>query len=166
MNEVQNPKKPFYYYYGIVFIFIFLFNALLLPQLAKQAIKEVDYGTFMQMTYDREIGEVEIQDNQILFTDKGGTAVYKTGLVQDPGLTERLYTNGVVFSSEIVEEMPPLMSFFVGWILPMIIFIGIGQLLSRQMMKKMGGGNSMMFGMGGSKAKVYVKSSQGIHFRT
>ncbi|MGN0305544.1 MAG: ATP-dependent zinc metalloprotease FtsH [Lachnospiraceae bacterium] len=164
MNEVQNPKKPFYYYYGIVFIFIFLFNALLLPQLAKQAIKEVDYGTFMQMTYDREIGEVEIQDNQILFTDKGGTAVYKTGLVQDPGLTERLYTNGAVFSSEIVEEMSPLMSFFVGWILPMIIFIGIGQLLSRQMMKKMGGGNSMMFGMGGSKAKVYVKSSQGIHF--
>lgn len=116
------------------------------------------------MTYDREIGEVEIQDNQILFTDKGGTAVYKTGLVQDPGLTERLYTNGAVFSSEIVEEMSPLMSFFVGWILPMIIFIGIGQLLSRQMMKKMGGGNSMMFGMGGSKAKVYVKSSQGIHF--
>lgn len=164
MNEVQNPKKPFYYYYGIVFIFIFLFNALLLPQLAKQAIKEVDYGTFMQMTYDREIGEVEIQDNQILFTDKGGTAVYKTGLVQDPGLTERLYTNGAVFSSEIVEEMSPLMSFFVGWILPMIIFIGIGQLLSRQMVKKMGGGNSMMFGMGGSKAKVYVKSSQGIHF--
>ena len=164
MNEVQNPKKPFYYYYGIVFIFIFLFNALLLPQIAKRAVKEVDYGTFMKMTYDQEIGEVEIQDNQILFTNKKGTSVYKTGLVQDPGLTERLYDNGAAFSSEIVEEMSPLMSFFVGWILPMIIFIGIGQLLSRQMMKKMGGGNSMMFGMGGSKAKVYVKSSQGIHF--
>lgn len=164
MNEVQNPKKPFYYYYGIVFIFIFLFNALLLPQIAKRAVKEVDYGTFMKMTYDQEIGEVEIQDNQILFTNKEGTSVYKTGLVQDPGLTERLYDNGAAFSSEIVEEMSPLMSFFVGWILPMIIFIGIGQLLSRQMMKKMGGGNSMMFGMGGSKAKVYVKSSQGIHF--
>lgn len=164
MNEVQNPKKPFYYYYGIVFIFIFLFNALLLPQIAKRAVKEVDYGTFMKMTYDQEIGEVEIQDNQILFSNKEGTSVYKTGLVQDPGLTERLYDNGAAFSSEIVEEMSPLMSFFVGWILPMIIFIGIGQLLSRQMMKKMGGGNSMMFGMGGSKAKVYVKSSQGIHF--
>lgn len=164
MNEVQNPKKPFYYYYGIVFIFIFLFNALLLPQIAKRAVKEVDYGTFMKMTYDQEIGEVEIQDNQILFTNKEGSSVYKTGLVQDPGLTERLYDNGAAFSSEIVEEMSPLMSFFVGWILPMIIFIGIGQLLSRQMMKKMGGGNSMMFGMGGSKAKVYVKSSQGIHF--
>ena len=132
--------------------------------IAKQAIKEVDYGTFMKMTYDQEIGQVEIQDNQILFTDKEETTIYKTAPVQDPELTKRLYENGAQFAGEIVEEMSPLMSFFMGWIFPMIIFIGIGQLLSRQLMKKMGGNNSMMFGMGNSKAKVYVKSSQGIHF--
>ena len=164
MNEVKNPKKPVYYYYAIVIIAIFLFNALLMPMIAKQAIKEVDYGTFMKMTYDQEIGQVEIQDNQILFTDKEETTIYKTAPVQDPELTKRLYENGAQFAGEIVEEMSPLMSFFMGWIFPMIIFIGIGQLLSRQLMKKMGGNNSMMFGMGNSKAKVYVKSSQGIHF--
>ena len=164
MNEVKNPKKPVYYYYAIVIIAIFLFNALLMPMIAKQAIKEVDYGTFMKMTYDQEIGQVEIQDNQILFTDKEETTIYKTAPVQDPELTKRLYENGAQFAGEIVEEMSPLMSFFIGWIFPMIIFIGIGQLLSRQLMKKMGGNNSMMFGMGNSKAKVYVKSSQGIHF--
>ena len=164
MNEVKNPKKPVYYYYAIVIIAIFLFNALLMPMIAKQAIKEVDYGTFMKMTYDQEIGQVEIQDNQILFTDKEETTIYKTAPVQDPELTKRLYENGAQFAGEIVEEMSPLMSFFMGWIFPMIIFIGIGQLLSHQLMKKMGGNNSMMFGMGNSKAKVYVKSSQGIHF--
>ncbi|MGN0288003.1 MAG: ATP-dependent zinc metalloprotease FtsH [Lachnospiraceae bacterium] len=164
MNEVKNPKKPVYYYYAIVIIAIFLFNALLMPMIAKQAIKEVDYGTFMKMTYDQEISQVEIQDNQILFTDKEETTIYKTAPVQDPELTKRLYENGAQFAGEIVEEMSPLMSFFMGWIFPMIIFIGIGQLLSRQLMKKMGGNNSMMFGMGNSKAKVYVKSSQGIHF--
>lgn len=124
----------------------------------------MDYGTFMEMTYNGEIGQVQIQDNQILFTDKEETAVYKTAPVQDADLTNRLYENGAEFSGEIVEEASPLVSFFVGWILPILIFIGIGQLLSRQMMKKMGGSNSMMFGMGNSKAKVYVKSSEGIHF--
>ncbi|MGN0308652.1 MAG: ATP-dependent zinc metalloprotease FtsH [Lachnospiraceae bacterium] len=164
MNEVQNPKKPLIYYYVIALLVVFLFNALLMPQIAKQAIKEVDYGTFMEMTYNGEIGQVQIQDNQILFTDKEETAVYKTAPVQDADLTNRLYENGAEFSGEIIEETSPLLSFFTGWILPMLIFIGIGQLLSRQMMKKMGGSNSMMFGMGNSKAKVYVKSSEGIHF--
>ncbi|MGN1313822.1 MAG: ATP-dependent zinc metalloprotease FtsH [Lachnospiraceae bacterium] len=164
MNEVKNPKKPLIYYYVIAILVVYLFNALLMPQIAKQAIKEVDYGTFMEMTYNGEIGQVQIQDNQILFTDKEETAVYKTAPVQDADLTNRLYENGAEFSGEIVEEASPLVSFFVGWILPILIFIGIGQLLSRQMMKKMGGSNSMMFGMGNSKAKVYVKSSEGIHF--
>ena len=118
MNEVKNPKKPVYYYYAIVIIAIFLFNALLMPMIAKQAIKEVDYGTFMKMTYDQEIGQVEIQDNQILFTDKEETTIYKTAPVQDPELTKRLYENGAQFAGEIVEEMSPLMSFFMGWIFP------------------------------------------------
>ncbi|MBQ9989808.1 MAG: ATP-dependent metallopeptidase FtsH/Yme1/Tma family protein, partial [Lachnospiraceae bacterium] len=164
MNEVQNPKKPFYYYYAIAFILILLFNSLLMPEIAKRSIQEVDYGTFMEMTYAKEIGQVQIQDNQILFTDKEETTIYKAAPVQDADLTKRLYENGAQFSGEIVEETSPILDIFVGWILPMIIFIGLGQLLSRQMMKKMGGNNSMMFGMGNSKAKVYVKSSQGIHF--
>lgn len=111
MNEVKTPKKPLIFYYVIVLLVIFLFNALLVPQIVKQSIKEVDYGTFMQMTYDKEIGQVEIQDNQILFTDKEGKTVYKTGLVYDPQLTDRLYENGARFSSEIVEEMSPFLSF-------------------------------------------------------
>ncbi len=166
MNEIKQPKKPLMYYYGIVFLTIFLVNALLIPEVAKRSIKEVDYGTFMQMTYDKAIGQVQIQDNQIIFTDKENTTIYKTGLVNDPDMTERLYQNGAKFSGEIIEEMSPFFSIFMTWILPMIVFVGIGQLLSRQMMKKQGGNNSMMFGMGGGKSniKVYVPSSEGIHF--
>lgn len=164
MNEVKTPKKPFLLYYAIVLLIIFLFNALLVPQMVKYSIREVDYGTFMQMTYDKEIGEVQIQENQIVFTAKDGQIVYKTGLVYDPYLTERLYENGAKFSSEIVEEMSPFLSIFLTWIIPMLIFVGIGQLMYKQMMKKMGGSNSMMFGMGKSNAKVYVQSSEGIKF--
>ncbi len=166
MNEIKQPKKPLMYYYSVVFLVIFLVNSLLVPEIAKRSIKEVDYGTFMQMTYDKAIGQVQIQDNQVIFTDKDNTTIYKTGLVNDPDMTERLYQNGAKFSSEIVEEMSPLFGIFMTWILPMLIFVGIGQVFSKQMMKKQGGSNSMMFGMGGGKSniKVYVPSSEGIHF--
>lgn len=164
MQEVKKPnKKPFIFYYLIVILAIFLINSILVPKIAQRAIKEVDYGTFMKMTYDGNIGFVQLQDNRILFTDKAEKNVYKTGLVEDPGLTERLYENGAQFSSEIVEQTSPLLSIFLSWLLPMIIFILLGQLMYRQMAKK-AGGNSMMFGMGKSNAKVYVKSSDGIKF--
>lgn len=164
MQEVKKPnKKPFIFYYLIVILAIFLINSILVPKIAQRAIKEVDYGTFMKMTYDGNIGFVQLEDNRILFTDKAEKNVYKTGLVEDPGLTERLYENGAQFSSEIVEQTSPLLSIFLSWLLPMIIFILLGQLMYRQMAKK-AGGNSMMFGMGKSNAKVYVKSSDGIKF--
>ena len=164
MNEVKTPKKPFYVYYAIVLLALFLINALLVPKIAGRMVKQVDYDTFMKMTLDKQIDEVEIQDNQIVFTAKDDNTIYKTGVMNDPDLTQRLYDSGAKFSSEIVEQMSPLLSFFVSWILPILIFFGIGQLLSRKMMKKMGGSNSMMFGMGKSNAKVYVKSSEGIKF--
>ncbi|MGN0423804.1 MAG: ATP-dependent zinc metalloprotease FtsH [Acetatifactor sp.] len=164
MQEIKEPnKKPFIFYYMIVLLAIFLINSLLVPRIAERAVKEVDYTTFMQMTYDGQIGYVQIEDNQIVFTDKQEEKIYKTGLVYDPGLTDRLYDNGAKFSSEIVEEMSPLLSIFLSWLLPMFIFILLGQLMYRQMAKK-AGGNSMMFGMGKSNAKVYVKSSDGIRF--
>jgi len=153
------------YYYGIVMIILFLFNSLAMPWLLQRQIIEVDYGTFMTMTENNEIGKVDVQDNQIIFTDKEVTKVYKTGLMDDPGLVERLHNSDAVFSSEIVEEMSPLLSIFLSWVLPMVVFIGIGQIVSKKMMNKAGGGpNSMMFGMGKSNAKVYVKSSSGIKF--
>ncbi|MCD8338037.1 MAG: ATP-dependent zinc metalloprotease FtsH [Lachnospiraceae bacterium] len=165
MKEVKSPKKPLIFYYVIALVALFLLNSLLVPYLASRQIQEVDYGTFMQMTEDGEIGEVEISDNEILFTDKDGTQVYKTGIMDDPNLTERLYTSGATFSSEIVEEMSPLLSFFLYWILPILIFIGIGQLISKRLMKNYSGGsNSLMFNMGKSSAKVYVKSADGIKF--
>ncbi len=162
MNEVKPPKKSLLYYYGLVLLVIFLVNSLAVPWAVQRKILQVDYGTFMSMTDNHEIGQVEIQDNQILFTNRENTQIYKTGLMEDPGRTERLYASGAVFSSEIVEEMSPLMSIFVSWVLPMLIFIGIGQFLSREMMSKLGGPNSMMFGK--SNAKIYVKSSEGIKF--
>jgi len=164
MNEVKTPRKPIIYYCLCVFIGIFLFNALLIPWLAKKSIKEVDYGTFMKMTYDQQIGFVQIEDNQIIFTDKNSRIVYKTGLVNDSELTERLYENGATFSGEIVEQMSPLFSFFLTWILPIAIFGLIGRIWYSQMLKRMGGNNSLAFGMGKSNAKVYVHSSEGIKF--
>ena len=166
MKEVKNPKKPLAFYYFVVLIVLFLFNFLLMPLISRTTVKQVDYGTFMQMTKDRQIGQVEIEDNQILFTDKDGKNIYKTGIMDDPGRTERLYESGAVFSSEIVHEMSPVLSILLSWVLPVVLFIALGQMLSKKMMDKMGGGgNSMMFGMGKSNAKIYVQSTEGIHFR-
>ena len=164
MNEVKTPKKPFYVYYAIVLLALFLINALLVPRIAGRMIKQVDYDTFMKMTLDKQIDEVEVQDNQIIFTSKDDKTIYKTGVMNDPDLTQRLYDSGAKFSSEIVEQMSPMLSFFISWILPILIFYVLGQWMSKKMMKKMGGSNSMMFGMGKSNAKVYVKSSEGIKF--
>ena len=164
MNEVKTPKKPFYVYYAIVLLALFLINALLVPRIAGRMIKQVDYDTFMKMTLDKQIDEVEVQDNQIIFTSKDDKTIYKTGVMNDPDLTQRLYDSGAKFSSEIVEQMSPLLSFVISWILPILIFYVLGQWMSKKIMKKMGGSNSMMFGMGKSNAKIYVKSSEGIKF--
>ena len=165
MNEVKTPKKNWLYYYTIVLLVIFLFNVLAMPLLNRRSVQEVDYGTFITMTNNKEIGQLQIQDNQILFTNKDNSQIYKTGIMDDPARTERLYASGAEFSSEIIEEMSPLLSIFLSWVLPLLIFIVIGQYISKKMLSKMSGGkDSMMFGMGKSNAKVYVKSSEGIKF--
>ncbi|MDD5917372.1 MAG: ATP-dependent zinc metalloprotease FtsH [Clostridiales bacterium] len=164
MNEVQKPKKPLIFYYGIVLLVILLFNLIAVPWMAERQIKEVDYGTFMAMTEENNIGRVNVQNNRIVFTDKDNTQIYKTGLMDDPGLIDRLHNSDAVFSSEIIEETSPFLSFLLTWILPMVIFIGLGQFMTKQLMRKAGGQNSMMFNMGKSNAKVYVKSSDGIKF--
>ncbi len=165
MNEVKTPKKPLIYYYTIAMLVLLLMNLLVTPLLQQMRIKEVDYGTFMSMTENKEIGKVEIEENRILFTDKDGKAIYQTGLMDDPGRTERLYASGAEFSSEIVQEMSPLLSFLLTWILPIVIFMALGQFMAKKLMDKAGGGGaSMMFNMGKSNAKVYVKSSDGIKF--
>lgn len=165
MNEVKTPKKNWLYYYTIVLLVIFLFNVLAMPLLNRRSVQEVDYGTFITMTNNKEIGQVQIQDNQILFTNKDNSQIYKTGIMDDPARTERLYASGAEFSSEIIEEMSPLLSIFLSWVLPLLIFIVIGQYISKKMLSKMSGGkDSMMFGIGKSNAKVYVKSSEGIKF--
>ena len=164
MNEVKKPKKPLIFYYGIVLLVIILFNSILIPMITGYQVEEVDYGTFMAMTSEENIGQVEIQTNQILFTDKTGEKYYKTGLMDDPGLTERLYNAKAEFTSEIIEEPNMFLSFLLTWILPMLMFIGIGQIMSKRLMNKAGGANSMMFNMGKSNAKVYVNFSNGIKF--
>lgn len=164
MNEVKTPKKPLLYYYGIVTLVLMLLNFFALPWMAQRQIRQVDYGTFMEMTENKEIGRVEIQDNQILFTDKEDAKVYKTGLMNDPELIYRLRDSGAVFASEIVEQMSPFLSFLLSWVLPIVIFAWVGHWMSKKMMEKAGGPNSMMFGMGKSNARVYVKSSDGIKF--
>lgn len=163
MNEVKTPKKTPLYYYGIVLLCLILFNSLVMPWFAQRQINLVDYGTFMTMTENKEIGLVEVQENQILFTNKDNTIIYKTGVMNDPTLVERLKNSGAQFSQQIVEEMSPLASFLIYWILPLVVFFGLGQLMNRRLMNK-AGGNSMMFGLGKSNAKIYVKSSEGIHF--
>lgn len=165
MNEVKTPKKPLIYYCIIVFLILMMLNYMALPWIAEHQIKEVDYGTFMAMTENKQIGRVEIEENQIVFTDKDNKTVYKTGLLNDPDLVERLYDSGAEFASEIVEQMSPFLSLLLGWILPIMIFAGIGQIMYKKLLNKAGGGgDSMMFGMGKSNAKVYVKSSEGIKF--
>ena len=164
MNEVKQPKKPLAYYYGMVLLLLLVFNWLVMPMIADAKIKEVDYGTFMSMTESKDIGRVEIEDNQILFTNKDETQIFKTGLMEDPDRTQRLYDAGAKFSSEIVEETSPFLTALLYFILPLVLFIALGQFLSRKLMDKMGGPNAMSFNMGKSNAKVYVKSSNGIRF--
>ena len=164
MNEVKTPKKPLIFYYGIAMVVLLLLNMLVMPLITQHQVEEVDYGTFIKMTENKEIGQVEIEDNQILFTNKDKSKIYKTGLLNDDGLVQRLYDSDAEFSGEIVEQMSPLMSFIVSWVLPVVLFVVLGQLLSRQLMKKMGGPNAMKFDMGKSSAKVYVQSSDGIKF--
>ena len=163
MDEIKSPRKPLIYYYLIVLLIIFLFNALIMPLFTRQNIMEVDYGTFMKMTYDREIGLVNVQNNQIIFTDKEVKQIFRTGVMDDPALIDRLFEAGAMFSSEIVEEMSPILSFVLSWVLPIAIFVILGNWLSKRMMNRMGG-DSMMFGMGKSNAKIYVKSTAGIKF--
>ncbi len=165
MNEVKKPKKPLIYYYSIVMLIILFFNLIIAPTIQQARIKEVDYGTFMSMTENKEIGEVEVQDNRILFTDKDGKKIYKTGKMDDPDLVSRLKESGAKFSSEIIEEMSPIVSFLLSWLLPILIFTAIGQFIYKKMLSKASGGDSsMMFNMGKSNAKIYVKSSDGIKF--
>ena len=165
MNEVNRPRKPLLIFYIAVLLILFLWNSMIVPMVAEQEIKEVDYGTFMTMTEKNQIGKVQIGSNKILFTNKDGSKTYKTGIMNDPDLVNRLHASGAEFTSEIVEEMSPAASFFLNWILPIIIFVVLGQYLSRRMMDKAGGGpGSMMFNLGKSNAKVYVKSSDGIKF--
>ncbi len=165
MKEVKTPKRPLAFYYLIALAVMLLFNTLIMPSIAEARVQEVDYGTFMSMTYAGNVGLVEVEDNQIVFTDSEQKQVYKTGIMNDPELTQRLYENGAEFSSEIVREVSPFMSILLTWVLPVVIFIVLGQFLSKRLMDKAGGPNSMIFGRGGnSGAKVYVKSSDGIRF--
>lgn len=165
MNEVKKPKKPLIFYYCIVLAVILFINIFVTPMIARSQIKEVDYGTFMDNTEEKKVDRVEIQESVILFTLKDDRTIYKTGKLSDAGLVDRLRESGAIFAGEIIEEASPIVSFLVSWVLPIVMFIVIGQLLSRMMMKKAGGGNnSMMFNMGKSNAKVYVKSSNGIKF--
>ena len=166
MQEVKKPRKPLIYYYIIVLVVLLIFNFLLMPWAAERRVTEVGYDRFIEMTEEKDVGQVEInqEDNEIVFTDKDGSAIYKTGMVEDPDLTRRLYDSGAKFSGQIVEQMSPILSILLSWILPVVIFIAIGQYMSRKLMKKAGGPNSMIFGNGKSNAKVYVKSSEGIRF--
>ena len=164
MKEVPKPKKPLIFYYGVVLLVLMLFNLLAMPWLAQRQIREVDYSTFIQMADDRELGQVEVQqeENQILFTDKGNTAIYKTGMMPDPDLTQRLDESGAKFSGQIIQQTNPILSFLLSWVLPIVVFIAIGQYMSRKLMERAGGPNAMAFGK--SNAKVYVQSTQGIKF--
>ena len=167
MQEVKKPRKPLIYYYVIVIIILLLFNFLFMPWAAERQIKEVGYDTFMKMTEEKKIGLVQInqQENEIIFTNTDEDQVYKTGMVDDPGMTERLYDSGAEFSGQIIEQASPLLTFILSWVLPIVIFLAIGQYMSKKLMSRASGGpDSMIFGLGKSNAKVYVKSSEGIKF--
>ena len=162
MKEVKTPKKPLLYYYIVALLVLLLFNFFAMPLLARQQVEEVDYGTFMTMTENKEIGEVEIESNQIIFTNKDGSKIYKTGVLDDPELVDRLHASGAEFASEIVEQMSPFLNILLSWVLPVLLFIGIGQFMAKKLTDKAGGGaGSMMFGMGKSNAKIYVQSTDG-----
>ena len=163
MKEVKSPKKPLIYYYVIVLLVLAAFNFFVSPLLLSRQVTEVDYGTFMSMTEKKNIGRVEVEDSQIIFTDKNNDNIYKTGVMDDPNLTERLYQSGATFSKDIEQTMSPIMSFLLTFILPMVIFVVLGQYLGRKLLEQAGGKNSMAFGMGKSNARVYVQSTEGIH---
>ena len=165
MKEVKSPKKPLIFYYGIALLVIVLFNVIVSPLLVKARVTEVDYGTFMSMIEQKKVGNVEVDDDQIIFTDKDDAKkIYKTGAMNDPTLTQRLYDSGAKFSKDIETTTSPLVSFLLTFVLPLIIFIGLGQYMGKKLMEQAGGKNSMAFGFGKSNAKVYVPSTQGIHF--
>ena len=166
MNEIKRPKRPLIYYYGVIVLILLLFNLLALPKLSQWQVVEVDYGTFMSMTEDGQVGRVEIQEqeNLIFFTDQAETTVYKTAMVDDPDLTARLHDAGIPFYGQEIQQESPILSFLLTWILPLLIFIAIGQFMSKKMMDRAGGANAMSFGFGKSNAKIYVKSSEGIKF--
>ena len=165
MQEVKKPRKPLIFYYTIALVVLLLFNLLAMPYINAYQVKEVDYGTFMSMTEEQNVGKVEVMDNQIVFTDKAEENIYKTGRMDDPQMVDRLYNSGAEFASEIVEETSPLLTILLYWVLPLVLFIALGQFMSKKLMDKASGGpNSMMFNMGKSNAKVYVKSSDGIRF--
>ena len=163
MKEIKPPRKSLMIYWITVIAVILLFNVFVEPMLSSVSIKEVDYNTFITMTEEKKIAEVEIASNQILFKDQEGN-YYKTGPIEDPGLVDRLHENSVAFKSQIIQQASPIVTFVLNWVLPMVIFFAVYRMLSKRMMDKMGGANSMMFGMGRSNAKVYVKSSEGIRF--
>lgn len=164
MKEVKTPKKPLIYYYGIVLLVLIVFNLVVSPILMEHQVEETDYGTFMSMIDAKNIGEVEVEDNQIVFTDKNNEKIYKTGLMNDPELTDRLYKCGATFAKDIDQQTSPIISFLVTGILPLLIFIALGNYMAKKLMEQAGGKNSMAFGMGKSNAKVYVQSSEGIRF--
>ncbi|MEG1569870.1 MAG: ATP-dependent zinc metalloprotease FtsH [Clostridia bacterium] len=164
MKEVQPSKKPLIYYYVIALLLLLVFNAVFQPMIMEKKVQEVDYGTFMRMTENKEIGLVDIQNNQIIFTDKDQKQIYKTGPVFDIGLTQRLYDSGAQFATEIISQASPLVSFLVSWLLPMLLFMFVGQFLFKKMMSQKGGANTMMFGGSKNGAKMYVKSDSGIKF--
>ncbi len=166
MNEVKKPKKPLLFYYGIMLLILLAFNLLAMPMLSQRQIVEVDYGTFLSMTDQGQVGRVEIQqqNNRILFIDKDETRVYKTAMVDDPDLTARLYRAGIPFYGQEIQQSSPILSFLLSWVLPLVVFIAIGQFMSKKLMDRAGGSNAMSFGPGKSNAKIYVKSSEGIKF--
>ena len=165
MKEVKSPKKPLLYYYLIITAAILIFNLIFTPLLLREQVKDVDYGTFMSMIEKKEIGEVQVEDSEIIFTDKDNANIYSTGAMDDPTLTQRLYESGAKFTKEVQQTTSPLVSFLLTTILPLLIFIGIGQYLSKKLTEQMGGKNSMIFGSAGkSNARVYVQSTKGIHF--
>ena len=164
MKEVKSPKKPLYYYYGIVLLVIVLVNLFLTPMLSRAQVTDVDYGTFMDMIEEQNIGSVEVDDTQILFTDKNNTQIYRTGVMEDPTLTQRLYDAGAVFDRNMDDGSPSLLTSLLTFLLPLIIFIALGQYMNKKLMEQMGGKNSMAFGMGKSSAKIYVQSTKGIRF--
>ena len=164
MKEVKSPKKPLIYYYGLVLAVLFLFNLIVPSFLLAPQIESVDYGTFMDMIEDQDIGQVEITDSEITFSNKDNTKLYQTGAMYDPTLTERLHDSGATFASDVGDEGSPILSFLLSFVLPLVIFIGLGQYMNKKMMEQMGGKNAMSFGMGKSNARVYVQSSDGIRF--